>query len=126
MSAVPTNAAESGTVVNTDGSKGPASYPSCRTQRPAPQPNYVKMKGSDGFYTVYAHVKPTVPVSNNPIPAGTQIGVVDASGCQSGPHIHMTRRDASGNNYNFHLPCGNAEPTTNFADGLIYDNVDPI
>jgi murein DD-endopeptidase MepM/ murein hydrolase activator NlpD len=84
----------------------------------------VKIKGSDGYYTVYAHVKPTV--TSGQVSAGQQIGTLDASGCQSHPHIHMTRRDAAGNNYNFHLPCGNAEPTNSFSDGLVDDNVDPI
>lgn len=121
----PVYAAESGTVSQTDSSKGPAPWPTCQKQSPAPQPNFVKVKGSDGYYTVYAHVKPSV-ATGTPVSAGTQIGVTDNSGCQSNSHIHMTRRDASGNNYNFHLPCGNAEPTTNFADGLIDDNVDPI
>jgi murein DD-endopeptidase MepM/ murein hydrolase activator NlpD len=123
-SGTPVYAAESGTVAGSDSSKRAASYPACRTQSPAPQPNFVKIQGSDGYYTVYAHVKPTV--TQGQVTAGQQIGVTDTSGCQSNPHIHMTRRDANGNFYNFHLPCGNAEPTSSFSDGLIDDNVDPI
>ncbi len=120
----PVYAAESGTVTQTASTNVHASYPACATQNPAPQPNFVKVKGSDGYYTVYAHVTPTV--TSGQVTAGQQIGITDASGCQSNPHIHMTRRDANGNFYNFHLPCGNAEPTSSFSDGLIDDNVDPI
>ncbi len=56
----PVYAAEGGTVVAEASGNGPAAqgYPACAGQNmPA---NYVKIQGSDGYYTVYVHVTPTV------------------------------------------------------------------
>jgi hypothetical protein len=71
---------------------------------------------------VYVHVTPTVQVGD-PITQGQQIGVTDNSGCQSGGHIHMIRKDPSGIPVNFKIPCVNPLPTNNFEDGLVNDDV---
>jgi murein DD-endopeptidase MepM/ murein hydrolase activator NlpD len=85
-------AAEGGTVVAVATGNGPATqgYPACAGQGvPA---NYVKIKGSDGYYMVYVHVAPSVHVGDS-VSQGQVIGVTDNSGCQSGSHIHMIRKD---------------------------------
>ncbi len=84
--------------------------------------NYVKIQGSDGYYTVYVHVTPTVATGVH-VNQGQQIGVTDNSGCQLGGHIHMRRTDPSGTPVNFKLPCVNPLPTNNFADGVVDDDV---
>lgn len=118
----PVYASEGGTVSSEASTNGPATggYPTC-VGKGAPV-NYVKIKGSDGYYTVYAHVKPTVATGAT-VTAGQQIGVTDNSGCQSGGHIHMSRKDPNNNPVNFEIPCTNPLPTTNFADGLVNDDV---
>ena len=84
--------------------------------------NYVKIKGSDGYYTVYAHLTPTV-ATNASVSAGQQIGVTDNSGCQSAGHIHVARKDPNNNPVNFTIPCTNPLPTSKFADGVVNDDV---
>jgi len=82
----------------------------------------VASEASDGYYTVYVHVAPTVAVGASVI-QGQQIGVTDNSGCQSGGHIHMRRTDPSGTPVNFTIPCVNPLPKVNFADGVVNDDV---
>jgi murein DD-endopeptidase MepM/ murein hydrolase activator NlpD len=117
----PVYAAEAGTVVKADGTNGPAAYPACVGSVPASPANYVKIQGSDGYFTVYVHVTPTVAVGT-PVTQGQQIGVTDNSGCQSGGHIHMRRTDPNGTPVNFTVPCVNPLPTTNFSDGVVNDD----
>ena len=115
-------AAEGGTVVAEATGNGPAAqgYPTCAGQGvPA---NYVKIKGSDGYFTVYVHVTPTVNVGDT-ITQGQKIGVTDNSGCQSGSHIHMVRKDPNNSPVNFTIPCVNKLPTNNLWDGLVNDDV---
>jgi murein DD-endopeptidase MepM/ murein hydrolase activator NlpD len=118
----PVYASEGGTVVSTLSGTGPAPqpYPTCRGT--GALVNYVKIKGTDNYFTVYAHVTPIVKTGAT-VTAGQQIGTADNSGCQNVPHIHMARKDPSGTPKNFHIPCVNQDPTTNFADGLAYDDV---
>ena len=115
-------AVEGGTVVSVATGNGPSAqgYPACAGQGvPA---NYVKIRGSDGYFTVYVHVTPIVHVGDS-IYQGQQIGVTDNSGCQSGSHIHMARKDPSNNPVNFTIPCVNPLPKNSFADGLVNDDV---
>jgi hypothetical protein len=48
----------------------------------------------------YVHVKPV----GDPVTQGQQIGVTDNSGCQSGDHIHMARKDPNNSPVNFTVP----------------------
>lgn len=121
----PVYASEGGTVAKTATGNPAASYPSCTTANPHPQPNFVKIKGSDGYFTIYAHVTPQVS-NGATVQAGQQIGVTDKSGCQSAGHVHMSRKDPSGNPVNFTIPCVNPIPTTSFSDGVIVDNDEPL
>ena len=117
----PVYAAEAGTVVYPTSSSpiyGPAAtqYPNCLG---APG-NYIKIKGSDGYFTVYFHVKPlSNVVAPNTVGQGQQIGVLDNSGCQTGAHTHIARKDPNGNPVNFQLPCANSTPVAGFSDGVI-------
>jgi murein DD-endopeptidase MepM/ murein hydrolase activator NlpD len=115
-------AAESGTVVAVGTGHPPAAqgFPACQGQGAIP--NYVKIKGSDGHFTVYVHITPSVTVGAS-VTQGQQIGVTDNSGCQSHPHLHMARKDPSNNPVNFTIPCPNKLPTSTFADGLADDDV---
>jgi len=38
-------------------------------------------------------------------------------------HVHVARKDHSGNPVNFTLPCANPAPTKQFYDGLVDDSV---
>ena len=118
----PVFAAESGTVTEAVSGRGPSQlpYPQCAgTGAPG---NYVRVRGSDGYSTTYFHVTPTVS-TNQQVTRGQQIGVLDDSGCQSGAHLHMGRRDPSGHSVNFSIPCVNPFPTDRFFDGLVDDSV---
>jgi hypothetical protein len=96
-----------------------SSYPSCLSaSSPA---NYVKIKGSDGYYTVYVHVTPSVS-QNQTVTAGQQIVVTDHSGSQQVEHVHMARKDPNNNPVNFTVPCVNPTPTTKFWDNEVDDN----
>ena len=114
----PVYAMESGTVVAVVSGNGPSSlgYPACAGTGAAG--NYVKVKGSDGYFTIYFHVAPSVSNGQN-ITQGQQIGVLDNSGCQSGAHLHVGRKNPSGSTVNFTIPCTNPTPTTTFFDGLV-------
>jgi hypothetical protein len=115
-------AAEAGTVVSIGTGNPPASYPACVGRVPAWPANFVKIRGNDGYFTVYVHVTPTVAV-NTQVSQGQQIGVTDNSGCQSGSHIHMARKDPNNNPVNFTIPCVNKLPTNSLWDGLVNDDV---
>jgi len=120
----PVYAMEAGTVVAAPSTNGPASspYPQCVG---APG-NYVKIRADgDSYYTIYFHMSPSVS-TNQHVNAGQQIGVLDNSGCQSGAHLHVGRKDPSGNPVNFTIPCVNPTPTMSFFsffDGLVADDV---
>ncbi len=118
----PVYAVEAGTVVAALSGSGPApgGYPACLNGASSPA-DYIKIKSdSDGYFTVYAHVNPSV--FSGHVNAGQQIGVTDNSGCQSTGHIHMARKDPSNNPVNFTIPCTNPQPTTKFWDGVADDN----
>jgi murein DD-endopeptidase MepM/ murein hydrolase activator NlpD len=100
-----------------------APYPACKSTVPRPPGDHVKIKAdSDTYVTLYFHMTPSVTV-NQHINAGDQIGVLDSSGCQSHPHLHVGRKDPNGVTVNFTIPCVNPLPTTKFDDGTIDDNV---
>jgi murein DD-endopeptidase MepM/ murein hydrolase activator NlpD len=119
----PVYAMESGTVVAVSTGQPAASYPACSSLTPRPPGDYAKIKGIDNYTTLYFHMNPSVTVGQQVI-AGQQIGVLDNSGCQSAPHLHVGRKDSQGNNVNFTIPCVNPLPTstTKFNDGSIDDN----
>jgi murein DD-endopeptidase MepM/ murein hydrolase activator NlpD len=130
----PVYAMEAGKVVAAPGNNSPASqgYPACiGTGSPG---NYVKIQAvasnicagssGDGYSTIYFHVKPLATISvGQCVTAGQQIGTLDNSGCQSGAHTHIARKNSSGIPVNFTLPCTNPIPKTNFFDGLVDDSV---
>jgi hypothetical protein len=57
------------------------------------------------------------------VTAAQTIGTLDNSGCQSGAHTHVARKNPSGVPVNFTLPCTDPTPTTKFFDGLVDDSV---
>jgi hypothetical protein len=116
------NAAEAGTVVAVSTGNPAASqgYPACVGK--GALANYVKIKGSDGYFTVYVHITPSVVVGAS-VTQGQKIGITDNSGCQSGGHVHMARKDPNNIPVNFTIPCQNKLPTNSFADGLVNDDV---
>ncbi len=115
-------AMEGGTVVFAKSDAGPASYPACKTATPRPAGNYAKIKTTDGYFTIYFHMKPSVKNGDTVTP-GQSIGTLDNSGCQSKAHLHVGRKDPSGNPVNFTLPCTNPTPSKWFYDGLVDDAV---
>ena len=92
----PVYAMEAGTVPLAVSSNGPVAYPVCMSWSPRPQPNYVKILGSDGCYALYMHVP--IVSNNQVVTQGQEIGTTDGSGCQSNHHVHVSRKDSSGNN----------------------------
>ncbi len=119
-------AMEAGTVVPAPGNYGPApeGYPACDVPTGTHAGNYVKIQSdSDHYYTIYFHVKPSVTQGHH-VNQGDPIGTLDNSGCQSGAHLHVQRKNTSGVPVNFTIPCTNPTPKSNFYDGLVDDYVD--
>ena len=52
--------------------------------------NFVVVRGVDNYYSIYAHVTPSVSPSQS-VTVGQTIGVVDNTGTTSGPHSHICR-----------------------------------
>lgn len=121
----PVTAMEGGRVVYAVGGERPAStsYPGCAGMGFAG--NYVKVEGDDGYFTIYFHMTPSVS-NGQPVAAGQVIGHLDNSGCQSGAHLHVGRKNPSGNPVNFTIPCVNQTPTTYFDDGSVGDDVPDV
>lgn len=115
-------AMEAGQVTSVASGRGPASqaYPQCAGT--GALANFVRIHTNDGYDTDYVHVTPSVSVGQN-VSAGTQIGTLDNSGCQSGPHLHVARKNSSGNPVNFTIPCVNPTPSTSFDDGDVLDDI---
>ena len=123
---------EAGKIVAAPGHYGPASpgYPACVGT--GSSGNYVKIQAvassvcpgssGDNYSTIYFHVKPSVSVGQC-VTASQQIGTLDNSGCQSGAHTHIARKDPSGIPVNFTVPCTNPLPRYSFYDGLVDDSV---
>jgi murein DD-endopeptidase MepM/ murein hydrolase activator NlpD len=85
--------------------------------------NRVNIRGNDGYLTVYYHVLPLAGISvGDSISQDQQIGTLDNSGCQSAPHLHVGRLDATNLPVNFTIPCVNPTPFTSFGDGTIDDD----
>lgn len=117
-------AMESGRVVKSVGTNGPApeGYPACTQTGGHHAGNYVKIQASDNYTTIYFHVKPNSNIVDGAtVNAGDQIGVLDTSGCQKAPHLHVQRKDPYGHPVNFTLPCVNPTPQQDF--GEMYDYV---
>ncbi|MGH9431862.1 MAG: M23 family metallopeptidase [Terriglobia bacterium] len=130
----PVYAMEAGKVVAAPGNYGPApeGYPACAVPGGTHTGNYVKIQAvssgvcagssGDGYSTIYFHVKPLGGIVMGAcVSAGQEIGTLDKSGCQSGAHTHIARKNPSGIPVNFTIPCTNPIPTTNFWDGLVGD-----
>jgi hypothetical protein len=118
----PVYAMEAGTVVEAVSGQPSAPYPACKSTVPRPPGNHVWIQTADKYKTLYFHMTPSVTVGAH-VNAGDQIGTLDSSGCQSGPHLHVGRKDPNGASVNFTIPCVNPLPTTKFDDGTIDDNV---
>lgn len=116
----PVYAMEAGTVVGIASGFGPGCPPpKCTCGHNG---NYVKVQTADKYYTVYFHMTPAPGITKNaPVNAGQLIGYLDASGCQTGPHLHVSRKDPNNNLVNFQIPCINPIPTTTFDDGSVED-----
>ena len=55
--------------------------------------NYVKIVHAEGWYTLYAHLKPNVLVrSGQYVSAGQAVGYIGTSGNSTGPHLHFEIR----------------------------------
>jgi murein DD-endopeptidase MepM/ murein hydrolase activator NlpD len=122
----PVYAMEAGAVVDAPGTNGPApeGWPACNALSGHHAGNYVKIKSdSDGYYTIYFHVNPSVSKGQH-VNQGQLIGVLDNSGCQKAPHLHVQRKDLSNVPVNFTLPCTNDVPKYQYSDGLVNDYVD--
>jgi murein DD-endopeptidase MepM/ murein hydrolase activator NlpD len=67
--------------------------------------NFVVVQGSDGMYTIYAHVTPSVSPQDT-VTAGDSIGVVDNTGRTNGPHAHICRSEnpGCGGGVDYNLP----------------------
>jgi murein DD-endopeptidase MepM/ murein hydrolase activator NlpD len=60
--------------------------------------NYVKLRHTNGFATIYGHLKKNslmVKIGQQVI-AGTPLGIVGSSGCSSFPHVHLETIDCQG------------------------------
>ncbi len=108
----PVQAVEGGTIRLIVTGQPPAPWPACQTTSPAPQPNSVKIQGSDGSVTYYGHMTIAAGLAvGSTVTQGQVIGVLDSSGCQNAPHTHMSRRQGglTGPIVNFTLPCVNSQ-----------------
>lgn len=66
--------------------------PHCDKPDPDCSPNGVIVRGRDGGYTVYLHVRPSDDLKKGQkVRPGDVIGWVDDSGYTTGPHIHVAR-----------------------------------
>ncbi len=93
-------ASQAGTVVAVgyDSSGGCPGYPTL----PSGFGNRVVIKHADNTYTIYAHLKDnTFQVGiNQLVPQGTKLGIIGASGCSTGRHLHFQKSDEPyGNHY---------------------------
>lgn len=83
--------------------------------------NYVKIKHSDGYYTLYAHMEQnTVTVKEGEaVKQGQVIGKVGSSGSSTGPHLHFEVRDPSDQRVNpmDYIDEKNPRPTTSVVVG---------
>ena len=94
-------AMEPGTIVRCVNTSAPApvGYPQCEGQ--GYLPNFVELRGNDGYITRYVHVRRDACVIGEVLSTGQLVGVVDNSGCVSGPHTHVGRYDSLGRAINF-------------------------
>jgi len=59
--------------------------------------NYVKIKHSSGFYTLYAHLSSVYVKVGDKVNSSTKIGVIGDSGNTFGRHLHFEVRDRNNN-----------------------------
>jgi murein DD-endopeptidase MepM/ murein hydrolase activator NlpD len=60
------------------------------TGTPGGDDNFVAVQASDSYYSIYAHVHPSVNVGDS-VTAGQIVGIVDNTGTTYGPHSHVCR-----------------------------------
>lgn len=60
--------------------------------------NYVTIKHSDGFSSVYMHSSNVIVKVGQNVKAGQEIMKVGTTGASTGCHLHITIKDTSGNN----------------------------
>jgi len=116
-------AMEAGTVTKIINTAGPAplGYPAC--QGKGYLANSIHVLGTDGYTTRYVHTLALASIQvGTKVTAGQELGTLDNSGCQSGPHLHTGRYDSNGAAVNFTVPCTNPLPTNEFWDGLVDDD----
>ena len=113
---------EAGTVVGVISGQPKAPYPACLSAKPRPPGDYVKIQGADNYSTIYFHMAPSVSL-NQHVNAGQVIGVLDSSGCQSNPHLHVGRKNPAGTLVNFSILCVNQIPVNKYDDREINDSV---
>ena len=84
--------------------------------------NYINITDANGNRTRLVHVTALPGLSEGQtVSAGQQVGTVDNSGCTSGPHVHMSRKQA-GTVVNFTIPCDNSH----FDSSGFYDDSDGL
>ncbi len=84
--------------------------------------NYINITDGSGNRTRLVHVTALPSLAEGQqVNAGQQVGTVDLSGCTSGPHVHMSRKQA-GKIVNFTIPCDNSH----FDSSGFYDDSDGL
>lgn len=58
--------------------------------------NYVVVKHPDGTTSLYGHLSKITVREGETVKAGTQLGVMGATGMATGVHLHLTVKDATG------------------------------
>ncbi len=96
----PVYAVESGTVVYVN--RNTTCWDNTNQPSLCPEAHGVAIKGSDGYYTLYAHVYPAgYLVKGSTVQAGDFLGNVDNSGNTTGPHVHFARFAPNSDDNNF-------------------------
>jgi murein DD-endopeptidase MepM/ murein hydrolase activator NlpD len=121
---------EDGKVFAADWTEGPSStpYPGCAGL--GVQGNYLQVQSDpdDGYTTIYFHIVPLPQYRSKgaQVHAGDLLGNLDNSGCQSGAHLHVGRKDRNRNPVNFTILCVNSIPTSRYDDGAVGDDVPDV
>ncbi|WP_127529594.1 M23 family metallopeptidase [Paenibacillus kobensis] len=96
----PVYAVEAGTVVYLN--RTTTCYDNRNPATLCPEAHGIAVKGSDGYYTLYAHVYPNFALRiGSTVQPGTWLGNVDNSGNTTGPHVHFARFSPNANDSNF-------------------------
>ncbi|WP_166355167.1 M23 family metallopeptidase [Phytoactinopolyspora limicola] len=59
-------------------------------------PHLVELDHGNGFSSAYGHMASAAVTAGDTVTAGQQIGTVGNEGLSTGPHLHLTIRDAQG------------------------------